>query len=229
MESAETPSQSAFLDRLVRQVRALIDDPAAPLGDDAFRRAWSGRLQAAMARHPESRPLLGKLRSDLMRAGRQRARLEAIDMVEFGRGRLGIGHRPRRKTIAGMRTSGVTHVVTLLGAAEGAEAIGADVQRAGLTWIWLPMETAEPPEAERAEEFRQGLAKINGALEAGGSLYLHCSAGIHRTGMIAHALMRRRGLSPVAALDALAKLRMITAEGVGDHRIAWGHQFAPEA
>lgn len=213
-------------ERLMRQVRALIDDPVAPLADDAFVRAWSGRLQSAMVQHPESRPMLGKLRGDLMRAGRQRAQLEAIEFVDCGPGRLAIGHRPRRKTIAGMKAAGTTHVVTLLGAPEGAETIGTDVKHAGLTWIWLPMESAEPPAPDRSEVFRRGLTEISEALDAGGSLYLHCSAGIHRTGMIAHALLRLRGLGAADALVKLGELRTVTAEGVGEHRIAWGHQFA---
>lgn len=57
-------------------------------------------------------------------------------------------------------------------------------------------------------------------------IYLHCSAGIHRTGFFACLLLR---LQPVDVSDipaALAALRPVTAEQVGHDRVALAMSLA---
>jgi len=61
--------------------------------------------------------------------------------------------------------------------------------------------------------------------EEHGSLLIHCSAGIHRTGMITNALLMYMGLSAEEAKTKIMQARKITGEGVGDHRLAWGTTF----
>jgi protein-tyrosine phosphatase len=58
---------------------------------------------------------------------------------------------------------------------------------------------------------------------------IHCSAGIHRTGMFGYALLRTCGLDVDAATEALARLRAVTAEGVGQQRLAWAEELAAMA
>ena len=174
---------------------------------------------------PALKPQLGAALGELMRESQRWANRTDYQWVSVGGGRLAVGHRPRRKAIEGMPASGVTHVVTLLCETEGAPAIGADVARAGLQWIWLPLENGEPPPSEKVNDIQTGFTEIRTALEEGGSLYLHCSAGIHRTGMISYALMRSLGMSEAESLESLGRLRTVTSEGVGEHRIAWGNQF----
>ena len=65
-------------------------------------------------------------------------------------------------------------------------------------------------------------SEIAKTLETGAGVYIHCSAGIHRTGMVAFALLRFLGLSADEAASGLAHLRKVTAEGVGEDRLAWG-------
>ena len=55
---------------------------------------------------------------------------------------------------------------------------------------------------------------------------VHCSAGIHRTGMFGYALLRAVGLDREASNAKLRELRAVTAEGVGDERLAWGDRIA---
>ncbi|NNC15830.1 hypothetical protein HJC22_08825 [Corallococcus exiguus] len=66
------------------------------------------------------------------------------------------------------------------------------------------------------------LRQLSAIVEGGGKLVIHCSAGIHRTGMFGYALLRQLGLSADAARARLAELRQVTAEGVGPDRLAWG-------
>lgn len=104
--------------------------------------------------------------------------------------------------------------------------IGAAARRAGLSWHWLPLDNGDPPPPERDVELRNALAELNAELDGGAALYLRCSAGIHRTGMIANALLRLHGLSSEQAQSALHELRLVTGQGVGQHRLQWGERIA---
>ena len=45
-----------------------------------------------------------------------------------------------------------------------------------------------------------------------GRVFVHCSAGIHRTGMVVHGLMRHLGFSAEATLSLVSSFRQITAD-----------------
>jgi protein-tyrosine phosphatase len=66
-------------------------------------------------------------------------------------------------------------------------------------------------------------------VSVGAHVAIHCSAGIHRTGMFGYALLRTSGLEPEAAKEALAAPRAATADGVGDQRLAWAEDLAVAA
>jgi protein-tyrosine phosphatase len=117
---------------------------------------------------------------------------------------------------------GVTHVVTLLAEREGAKEIGESVRQAGLTWIWCPLANGQPPDAQASAAIRPVLAELASMLNKGATIVVHCSAGIHRTGMFSYALLRQVGLEPNAARAKLNELRAVTGEGVGEERLAWG-------
>lgn len=120
---------------------------------------------------------------------------------------------------------GVTHLVTLLSAREGAAGIGEAVGAAGLGWLWLPLENADPPAEARDSEIRAAFDQVRGLLGSGARVLIHCSAGIHRTGLIGYALLRYLGQSADQARDTLRALRDVTAEGVGGPRLGWGDRF----
>lgn len=183
-------------------------------------------VQAFMAAQPDSRkvlgPLVGRMRS-VRTVAPKKALLDWVPVLE---GHMALGHRPRNKGLAVMRYEGTTHLVTLLSATEGAEDIGRRAKQAGLTWIWLPMSSAEPPDEDQLPAMRAAFDEMQSVLVSGGRIYLHCSAGIHRTGMMGYALLRHVGLTPDEAMNRLRALRVVTAEGVGQERLDWGDQFA---
>ncbi|OSM04888.1 protein-tyrosine phosphatase family protein [Magnetofaba australis] len=144
-------------------------------------------------------------------------------------GALAVGGRPKLKTMASFHQQGCTHVVTLLCAHEGADQIGAAVRKAGLRWLHLPLPNAQAPEPERNEDLIALFDAMCLAVRDGGRLYIHCSAGIHRTGMITYAFLLHAGLSPVAAQQMLVALRQVTGEGVGLERMAWAERNFPTA
>jgi protein-tyrosine phosphatase len=143
-------------------------------------------------------------------------------LVPVGAGALALTHRPKQKDVLRLAAFGVTHVVTLLAEREGAKEIGEAVRHTGLTWIWCPLDSAQPPGAQRTAELRSVLTELAALLVNGAKIFVHCSAGIHRTGMFGYALLRQLGDEPAAARVKLFELRAVTAEGVGRDRLAWG-------
>ena len=67
--------------------------------------------------------------------------------------------------------------------------------------------------------------RLDVELAAGGRVYVHCSAGLHRTGMFAHAFLRHRGLTSPEAVETIAALRPLTAAELTPERMAWGDRF----
>jgi protein-tyrosine phosphatase len=182
-------------------------------------------LRVALRDLPGAGEALGPLLGRLQNASKSRAEADSLQWVSVGGGRLAIGHRPRIKSLPGFRNQGATHVLTLLAETEGAADIGAAVKKAGISWIWFPLESATPPGEELLSDVRLLYQRLGEALSSAGSIYVHCSAGIHRTGMIAYGLLRSLGLSQDEAIATLRALRIETGEGVGGDRLAWGDTF----
>jgi protein-tyrosine phosphatase len=152
-----------------------------------------------------------------------------MNWVPVSAGFLALTHRPGKKAFGELRTQGCTVLVTLLSEREGARGIQHGAENAGLRWLWLPLENASVPSEELTPRLRAGLRQIAALLQSGEHVAIHCSAGIHRTGMIAYALLRSMGQTSEQAKETLAALRTETAAGVGEHRLAWGDQFDGDA
>lgn len=134
-------------------------------------------------------------------------------------GHFAIGHKPGRKLREQLDAQGCTLVVSLLSQTESNASESA-------RRIRLPLAGAEPPPPERNAEIVAVFERMLAALGEGGRVYLHCSAGLHRTGMVANAFLRWQGYPAEQALALLAELRPLTAEQVGDERLRWGEAFA---
>jgi protein-tyrosine phosphatase len=148
---------------------------------------------------------------------------DAVAWVPVGAGFLALGHRPKKTAFKALREAGATAVLTLLSDREGARGLQDLAVRAGLKWIWLPLENGSP--ADRDTDVRTAFVAVRTMLEGGGRVFVHCSAGIHRTGMIAYALLRFVGLDAPDARAMLTTLRAVTSSGVGEERLAWGDAF----
>ncbi|MCR4440234.1 MAG: dual specificity protein phosphatase family protein [bacterium] len=167
-------------------------------------------------------PLIGALE----KAKKIRSKGGPLHRLKVGNGFITIGPRPKFRAIHSMRSRGITHILTILGESEGAFEIRNQARKAGIEWLWLPLECAQQPSNQwlpKIHDLYQQLAKI---LDKGGGVYVHCSAGIHRTGMIVYGFLRSIGFSRSEAKDALSKLRSATATDVGEDRLAWADQFA---
>lgn len=142
--------------------------------------------------------------------------------IELGAGRLTVRGRPSHKALPGLRGDGCTHIVTLLSEREGARELGDAVKAAGMGWVWCPLPNGTPPVGDAHARVVQSIEEMSRLVDAGGSLLIHCAAGIHRTGMIAYGLLRWRGLAPDVALERLGAMRAHTRDGVDPKHLRWG-------
>ncbi|HEX5839591.1 MAG TPA: tyrosine-protein phosphatase [Anaerolineales bacterium] len=126
-------------------------------------------------------------------------------------------------------TLGCTHVITLLKENEGAERYGNLTRESGMEWIWLPVPNGKYPDANVKHLLLEAMPKLSGLLDHGNSLLIHCSAGIHRTGMVAYGLLRWRGLDRSQAIKLIDSIRKETAVGMLEKRMRWGDEIARTA
>ena len=89
----------------------------------------------------------------------------------------------------------------------------------------VALPSADPPSEDRRAGVIKAFDVVRAALDKHARIYVHCSAGIHRTGMIKYAFLRYIEFSAENAMTTLSKLRQVTADGVGDDRKHWGEQF----
>jgi protein-tyrosine phosphatase len=142
----------------------------------------------------------------------------------FG-GRLSIGHRPGKAVLSRLRHLGVSGLFTILSEREGANLIRDACLQSGVKWYGLPLDSAAPPDRELFPNICAAFEWLRAELASGGSIYMHCSAGLHRTGMIAYGFLRFLGVPPSDAETELRAMRSLTWESIGSQRIAWSENF----
>lgn len=143
--------------------------------------------------------------------------------------RLILGPRPGKKSIETIRGQCVTHLVTLLAEREDAAASGRIAAKIGAKWIHIPMNGGHMDKLAQMDlAVAFSVLSEAGALDDDAIVYLHCSAGIHRTGFFAYALLRWRGASADEAKSALETIRPVTAKQVGEDRLALADKMLAE-
>lgn len=147
--------------------------------------------------------------------------------VKTGDGFLKIGHKPggRKLSFKSLLNDKTDVVLTILGEKEGALLIREQCQSAGINWMWLPLANATIPPNSMKEKITEIFEKIKHLLSQQKRIFIHCSAGLHRTGMITNALLIYLGNDEKTALEILSMLRHLTAQSAGKQRLAWGKQF----
>ncbi|MEO0448941.1 MAG: tyrosine-protein phosphatase [Pseudomonadota bacterium] len=132
-----------------------------------------------------------------------------------------LGPRPGKKSKDQIKALGVTHMVSLLGIREQASSIDRIANAIGASWYHFPVNGGHLDTLQTLDVAQLFLLydTINRGSDAP-IIYLHCSAGIHRTGFVAYLLLRYRGLSPQQARTEMGEMRAVTLEQVGEDRIA---------
>jgi protein-tyrosine phosphatase len=149
-----------------------------------------------------------------------------VRFVKVGNGRIALYHRPKNTDFMPLREMGCTHIVTLLKESENAERYGKMTKEAGLEWIWLSVPNGKYPQGEVHDRLIETLPRLSQLLDDGKSLLIHCSAGIHRTGMVAYGLLRWRGMDSKKAMAIIREARSETAVGMMEKRMRWGNDIA---
>jgi hypothetical protein len=142
-----------------------------------------------------------------------------------GSGRVALFHRPKIRALPAWKAAGCDLVVTLLSEGEGAEALGAEIRSRNLEWFWLGLRTGRPPGVRDTVRIRAALPVISASLDEGRSIVIHCAAGMHRTGMIAYALLRWRGCGAEDALDTIERLRAHTRDALRPEHLQWAERL----
>lgn len=112
-------------------------------------------------------------------------------------------------------------MLTLLSQREQPDSVKKIAASIGATWHHFILdgghiETLKGVELSRLFLLHDEIARA----QENAVIYLHCSAGLHRTGFIIYALLRYRGVPAAEALKEIERLRPVTAEQVGEDRIA---------
>ena len=135
--------------------------------------------------------------------------------------RLILGPRPGKKSKLSIKERGVTNILTLLSDREQPENVRKIAREIGASWHHFAIDGGHFDTLENVD--LSALFKLYDEIAQASDapiIYLHCSAGIHRTGFVIYALLRYRGLSAEAARAEVATLRLVTPDQVGEDRIA---------
>ncbi|TET54671.1 MAG: protein phosphatase [Anaerolineales bacterium] len=112
---------------------------------------------------------------------------------------LHVGGQHRKRGLPKLAARGITAVVNLRTEFDDAAA-GIALPR----YLFLPTVDDEPP---TLDQLRQGVAFIADEIERGGSVYVHCGAGVGRAPLVAAAYLVSTGQAPDEAWDRIRRVR----------------------
>ena len=134
--------------------------------------------------------------------------------IRVGKGRLTASECPGKPKLAEMRP---THVVTLLREDEQQlPTVREMCTEEGIGWLHLSISGAGLGRTQLMEENNVAslmrLPEVLPLLEVGGSVLVHCGAGMHRTGVSCYIVLRLAGWSSDEAVEGVRQMRAVTHE-----------------
>jgi hypothetical protein len=154
-----------------------------------------------------------------------------IALVPEGEGALAITACPGRwadlaEDFARLRAAGASATLTLLGDAElaalGVPGLGAAARAAGLSWWQVPLTDFGVPGPAFRARWTALRATLHRILDGGGTLHLHCRAGLGRSGTVAALLLVERGWQPKGAIAWVRAHRPGAVETAGQQACVAG-------
>jgi protein tyrosine phosphatase (PTP) superfamily phosphohydrolase (DUF442 family) len=117
------------------------------------------------------------------------AQIDGVDNLTLVTDRLWRGGAPGREAYGSLRAAGVTTIVDLR-AEPNAAAHDADIESLGLRVVHLPIRDGQTPTDAQVAQFAQ---EVDGAGAGDGLVFVHCGAGVGRTGSMVAAYLVRSG------------------------------------
>jgi hypothetical protein len=119
----------------------------------------------------------------------------------------------------------ISDIVCLLNEKEGTSKYAEYALAEQTTWHWLPLQGANIPYLSNSKtqilivQMCQDTVDMLNGKEGSKNILIHCSAGCHRTGFFAYAVLRILGNDPLKARAGLLLMRRETGVDVGEHRL----------
>jgi len=100
----------------------------------------------------------------------------------------------------------------------GVPDLGAEVERAGMRWLHLPIVDLEAPGDAFLQLWESSGPCLHGILSRGGRVLLHCRGGLGRTGTLAAQLLIEAGARSEDAIREVRRARPGAIETAAQER-----------
>ena len=139
----------------------------------------------------------------------------------FNSGSIALSERPKLKELKHLVAIQCDKVVTIL-AAKGDQAltIGNRVRNHDIDWEWVKVQHAVKMSDVEKTAFMASVKRILVAIQNHQQVLIHCSAGLHRTGMFAYCLLIKGGMSHEEAMETIKEIRFETYEALDEKYLA---------
>lgn len=151
--------------------------------------------------------------------------IKEIQGYSLQKGKIYIGGRPSLNTLKLLKLSGFNMVVTLLKENENPQQIKDMAESLKMEWLWVPLSASALPEIKKGSELHKIMFLLRNKISEGQAIFIHCAAGIHRTGAFTNAFLRFSGYNREEAYQIIKKIREVTAKYAVDKHWRWGDKF----
>jgi len=150
-----------------------------------------------------------------------------IKFVKVKNGSICLGGRPSLKTIKLLGLEGVNHIITLQNERElKVPDLGKTIIEAGMTWKWFPLSASRLPiDVEFKQKIQSLYADLEKELKAGKKIFIHCAAGIHRTGCFTNGLLRYMNYEKEESRRLIEEMRKVTVRGAVAKHWNWSEKI----